>query len=133
MSNRNNALGIYGEELAVEWLTARGWSVLARRFVSGHRDIDIVAAYYPKGSTSTVVRTVAFVEVKARRSSAFGGPLAAVTWKKQRELRRSANIWIDRMGRRGDEYRFDVVGVLIRPDKSDIEHIENAFLIPNRS
>ena len=89
--------------MAARWLEARGWRIEARRFRSGRRDLDLVAR---RGAL------VAFVEVKARRGGAFGDPVEAVHWRKRRELVRSANVWIDRHGRPGDAYRFDVVGVL---------------------
>jgi putative endonuclease len=67
------------------------------------------------------------VEVKARSGSTFGDPVEAVHWRKQRELRRSALVWIDRHGRTGEEYRFDVVGVLLGGGKIRLKHVENAF------
>ncbi|MDF2774190.1 MAG: protein yraN, partial [Geminicoccaceae bacterium] len=71
--------------------------------------------------------TVAFVEVKARRGKEFGDPVEAVHWRKQRELARSAAVWIDRHGRPTDSYRFDVIGVLLEGNSVRIKHIENAF------
>lgn len=70
---------------------------------------------------------VAFVEVKARRGDRFGDPVEAVTWRKQRELVRSANVWIDRFGAPGQSYRFDVIGVLVTDDLVRLRHVENAF------
>lgn len=112
------ALGEVGERIAEQWLRGRGWEVLARRFRNGHRDLDLI------------VRRdglVAFVEVKARKSSAFGEPVEAVNWRKQRELSRSARVWIDRFGQPGSAYRFDVVGVLIAGGRTAVQHVENAF------
>ncbi|MDB4900233.1 MAG: protein yraN, partial [Gemmatimonadetes bacterium] len=104
MSTATQAFGELGERIAERWLRERGWRILQRRFRSGHRDIDLV-----------VERSglVAFVEVKARRGDGFGGPVEAVNWRKQKELGRSARIWIDRHGRPRQAYRFDVVGVLL--------------------
>lgn len=69
------------------------------------------------------------MEVKARKSSLFGGPLGAVDWRKQRELCRSARAWTARFGRQGDFYRFDVIGVLFAQDGVRVQHVENAFLV----
>jgi putative endonuclease len=77
-------LGALGERVAARWYAAQGYLVLARRFRSGHRDLDLVVARDG---------VVAFVEVKTRRGPAFGGPLAAVHWRKRRELVRSARVW----------------------------------------
>lgn len=92
--------------------------MLQRRFRSGHRDIDLVMER--EG-------LVAFVEVKARRGSGFGHPIEAVNWRKQKELTRSAQVWIDRHGRPEEAYRFDVVGVLMSGNRVRIRHVEDAF------
>jgi len=67
--------------------------------------------------------------VKARSGSAFGDPVEAVDWRKQRELARSAAVWIDRHGRAGEVYRFDVIGVLVTGERVRVRHVENAFLV----
>jgi putative endonuclease len=117
-------LGIEGERIAERWLVQRGWRVIQRRYRSGHRDIDLVTA---SG------QTIAFVEVKTRRGEAFGGPVEAVNWKKRRELSRSASTWIDRHGRPGETYRFDVVGILVTGDRVRVRHVENAFSLDTRA
>jgi putative endonuclease len=112
--------GLQGERVAEKWLQIRGWKVLQRRYRSGHRDIDLIAQRD---------NLVAFVEVKARMGSEFGDPVEAVNWKKRNELVRSATTWIDRHGRPGDVYRFDVIGVLVEGSRVRVRHVENAFLI----
>ena len=118
MSAARQEFGVVGERVAERWLRRRGWRVLQRRFRNGHRDIDLVAE---RGGL------VAFVEVKARRGLQFGDPVEAVNWRKQRELVRSAAIWIDRHGRPNESYRFDVIGVLMDGNSVRVKHIENAF------
>ena len=118
MSAAKQEFGELGEQIAERWLKRQGWRVVQRRFRSGHRDIDLVVER--EG-------TVAFVEVKARRGNEFGDPVEAVNWAKQRELVRSASVWIDRYGRPSDSYRFDVVGVLVAGERVRIRHVEDAF------
>lgn len=122
MSAAKQALGRAGERIAERWLRRRGWRIVHRRFRSGHRDIDLVAEQVQERR-----RVVAFVEVKARRTLGFGGPVGAVGWVKQRELARSAQVWVARFGERGDAYRFDVVAVLVEGRRARICHVENAF------
>ncbi len=129
MSAANQSAGLEGERIAEQWLSARGWAILDRRFRNGHRDVDLIIAQ----EDGEGARIVAFVEVKARANTSFGGPLAAVGWQKQRELCRSARVWISRFQRPGDSYRFDVVGVLLGHGRVDVQHIENAFLLPTRA
>ena len=118
MSAARQEFGEVGERVAERWLRRHGWRVLQRRFRNGHRDIDLVAERDG---------LIAFVEVKARRGYRFGDPVEAVHWRKQRELVRSAAVWIDRHGRPNDSYRFDVIGVLMEGNSVRIKHIENAF------
>lgn len=118
MTKQRQALGLLGERIAARWMQQQGWTVVAHRFRSGHRDVDLVMQ---RGGE------VAFVEVKARRGEDFGGPVDAVHFRKRRELGRSAQVWVDRYGTAQLAYRFDVVGVLISGQKVRIRHIENAF------
>jgi len=118
MSAATQAFGELGERIAERWLRRQGWRVVQRRFRSGHRDIDLVVER--EG-------LVAFVEVKARRGDRFGDPVEAVNWRKQKELGRSARVWIDRHGRAPEAYRFDVIGVLVAGPRVRVRHVENAF------
>jgi putative endonuclease len=124
MSAATQASGEIGERVAERWLRRKGWRIVQRRFRNGHRDIDLV-----------VERDglVAFVEVKARAGAEFGLPVEAVNWRKQRELARSAHVWIERHGRPDDSYRFDVIGVLMEGSRVRIRHVENAFALRSRA
>jgi putative endonuclease len=111
--------GLEGERLALAYLTACGWEIEAHRFRLGRHDLDLVAR---RG------RLVAFVEVKTRRSEAFGSGAEAVGWAKRRSIQRVASLWMVRFGRPGDEYRFDLVAIRQRRDSEpDIEHIADAW------
>ena len=120
---QTQSLGALGELVAERYLRGKGWRVLNRRFRSGHRDLDLVVEQNG---------IVAFVEVKTRSGMLFGSPVQAVNWAKQRELRRSAMIWIDRHGRDEEVYRFDVIGILVSQDGVRVRHVENAFSLESR-
>ncbi len=124
MTAERQELGKRGERIAEEWLVARGWQVLDRRFRSGHRDIDLVME-----SIGAEGRVIAFVEVKTRASAAFGGPLAAVHWRKQREMARAAREWLSAGQRHAEAFRFDVVGVVFGGSDPEVIHVENAFRV----
>ena len=124
MSAARQAFGELGERIAERWLRRQGWRVVQRRFRSGHRDIDLVMERDG---------TVAFVEVKARAGLGFGGPIEAVNWSKQKELARSASVWIERHGRVGEAYQFDVVGVLVEGERVRVRHVPNAFSLAESS
>lgn len=118
MSAARQRFGELGERIAERWLRRKGWRVMQRRFRTGHRDIDLVIEQDG---------VVAFVEVKARRGDRFGDPVEAVNWRKQKELGRSARVWIARHGRVREAYRFDVVGVLLDGQRVRVRHVEDAF------
>jgi len=124
MSAAKQELGRRGERIAEEWLVSNGWQVIERRFRSGHRDIDLVVE-----RQNGEGRLVAFVEVKTRVSAAYGGPLGAVHWKKQREMARAARDWMSRERNAGDNFRFDVVGILFGGGSPEVIHVENAFQV----
>jgi len=111
--------GLAGEHAALAYLTACGWSVEAHRFKLGRHDLDLVVR---RGGV------VAFVEVKTRRSAAFGVAAEAVGWRKQRTLARVAELWRLRYGRAGDSYRFDLVSVTdAGGGRFEVEHLPDAW------
>jgi putative endonuclease len=128
MSAAKQTMGLRGEQVAARWLAVHGWQIAEKRFRNGRRDIDLVAVR-PEGGG----RAVAFVEVKTRASADFGGPVSAVNWRKQRELCRSAKVWMSRFQQPGDTFRFDVIGVILGQEKVRVQHVENAFLIQSKS
>jgi putative endonuclease len=118
-ADERQLLGLEGERLAIGFLTSCGWSIEAHRFRLGRHEIDLIIR---KGNL------VAFVEVKTRRSLAFGSGLQAVNRRKQRDIVRVASVWVERFGRAGDDYRFDVLAVQgIMGATPALEHIPDAW------
>ena len=116
--------GLAGEHAALAFLTSCGWSIEAHRFRLGRHDLDLVIR---RGAV------VAFVEVKTRRSTAFGLGAEAVGWRKQRRLSRVAELWRVRHGRPGDTYRFDLVSVTdAGRGRMELEHLEDAWRLQER-
>ena len=114
------AVGAYGERVAVRHLEDAGYAVLARNWRSRAGELDVVA---------TRDGTVVFVEVKTRRSASYGPPALAVTPLKAARIRLLAAEWLVASGfGTSVPVRFDVVSVL-RPvsGPSSVEHVEGAF------
>jgi putative endonuclease len=124
MTKQRQALGLQGERIAARWMRREGWAIVAHRFRSGHRDVDLIMRRD---------NLIAFVEVKARKGDGFGSPVEAVHFRKQRELGRSARVWVDRFGSPSLSYRFDVLGVLISGDQVRVRHIPDAFPLTGMS
>lgn len=97
-------VGRSGEDLAVAWYQSHGFDVLDRNWRCSTGEIDLVALRH---------RLLVVVEVKTRRTDAYGVPALAVTPVKQQRLRRLAARWLAerRLGRRVD-VRFDVASVV---------------------
>jgi len=113
-------LGRLGEEAAVRALRAGGYVIVARNIRLRRGELDVVAEE---------AGTVVFIEVKARRSDAYGTPAEAVTVRKQRALRHLAAIYLARRGWTGRACRFDVIEVWLdsegRPVREEI--LRDAF------
>jgi putative endonuclease len=118
-------LGRRGEQLAARFLRRQhGFKILYRNFRSKHGgEIDLVCR-------DRAANALVFVEVKTRRSDAFGPPHAAVTAAKQERLLRGARQWLRMLDRPEIIYRFDVVEVVM-DDGPKITLIRNAFCVPD--
>lgn len=90
--------GRRGETLACWYLWLTGWRILARRQRVGPGEVDIVAR---KG------RTVAFVEVKWRRSAQALD--LAIDAHRLRRVVRAAEVLMPRHAKAGDDVRIDVI------------------------
>src|SRR5207245_9154911 len=97
----------------MRYLQSQGWMIAAHRFRVGHTEIDLVAR---RG------QLVEFVEVKARRGTALGSPLEAVTGPKRRDLVKAARVWAARYGRPSGVYGCDCSAIVA----STLAHMPDA-------
>lgn len=117
-------VGRRGEDLAVEFLEAKGFRVMDRNYRFGREEVDIVAFEpTPKNDGGMIV----FVEVKARSGTGYGRPEAAVDEAKQRAIKRVAEAYLHERRLIPSPTRFDVVAVLFGDGPPEIEHFDNAF------
>lgn len=117
----HNDVGKWGEQAAMEWLRKRGYTIRERDWRIGHRDIDIIAL-------TEDMRTVVFIEVKTRTSTAFTRPEDAIDRKKIRNLGIAANAYV-KMNKLVLDVRFDILTVVGNEGEANpvIEHWEDAF------
>ena len=112
-------IGNRGEEIAAAYLEQKGYAILERQFRTPVGEIDLIAR---DG------RTLAFIEVKTRRSARYGQPAAAVGREKQRRITRAAMWYMNKRQGEVPPCRFDVVEVYASPDGAwNVRHLENAF------
>ena len=81
--SRNQKVGQWGEQAAADYLSAKGYEIMARNVRTPYGEIDLIAQ--KDGFTI-------FVEVKARTSSSLGPPEIAVTPRKQHTCFLAPNI-----------------------------------------
>lgn len=116
----HNELGKWGEELAAKYLEQKGYVIRDRDWRQGKLDLDIVAV-------ADDGETVVFVEVKARKTNAFGQPERAVDVKKIKRLARAADSYVKSLGVSAP-LRFDIVSIIgDQKEAQTIEHIVDAF------
>lgn len=114
-------LGNAAEAAACEHLRQQGLQLLARnvRYPFGELDLVMLAA-----------GTVAFIEVRLRRSLAFGGAATSVDAGKRRKLALAAQAWLGaNRGYAKSPCRFDVVAVTPGDDGLRCEWIPAAFTL----
>lgn len=114
----NKQVGDRGENHAVNWLLAHGFTVLHRNWRYSHYELDIVA------SKEGILH---FVEVKTRRNERYGRPEAGIGVTK-----------INYLLRAGEAYQFafpgwkrvqyDVLSIQVFGDKADCFFIEDIYL-----
>jgi putative endonuclease len=107
--------GRYGEDIAMEYLLSKGYTILSRNFQARSGEIDCVA--------QSPDNTLVFVEVKASRTSTAGHPFSWVTPLKQRKISRMARKYLADHGLAQRACRFDVIAVV----NGKVDHLKNAF------
>ena len=108
------------EDAAADYLAAQGYKIAQRNLTTRFGEVDIVAI-----EDGVVV----FVEVKSRTSDEYGHPEDRVDRRKQRTLRRIAELYLQRHRLLDTPCRFDVVALTRTPDDAgwSIELFQDAF------
>ena len=114
-------LGRWGEALAAEYLRKKGFRILEAGWRCRFGEIDLIAADR---------KYLCFVEVKLRKSAAFGGAGEFVDRRKQEKLRATAELYLSQSPTELQP-RFDVIEIYAPRGmdtlKPDIRQIPNAF------
>jgi putative endonuclease len=110
--------GSRGEKLAAEHLERNGYRIIERNYRFDRGEIDLIAEDGDE---------LVFIEVKSRRSDAFGPPEDAITPQKQEQIKRVAEGYLFERQIEERACRFDVVAITFNHGKADIRVIRNAF------
>ena len=113
-------IGRIGERLARSHLEANGYAVIATNYRCRWGEIDLIARDGP---------VWAFVEVRTRRSNAYGAPEESVTPAKLERLMRAAQDYLAQhtANTAAIQWRIDLVAVRLGPHRSvqGIRHLPN--------
>lgn len=118
MTNLLQQFGKKSESLAVRHLKKNKYKILEKNYRTKAGEIDIIARDRD---------TLAFIEVKARRSDEYGHPKEAVTRQKQKKISLVAMQYLKETRQSDARARFDVVSIRFDRNRPEIEIIKNAF------
>ncbi len=111
------AKGKKGELIAEKYMLNRGYRIHFRNKRVGRNEIDLICE--KEG-------VIIFVEVKSRTGTSLLKPFESVNRVKQNKILRVADdVAVKHFP--DHNYRFDIISIVFRKDKLDIEHIKNAF------
>lgn len=96
----NHKQGAAGEDAALAFLQARGYTLLARNWHCPFGEIDLIMK---NGNM------ILFVEVKYRKSKGFGGAAYSITPAKLAKLQRSAEHYLQQQHLNNASCRLDAV------------------------
>ena len=118
---RSRLLGQWGEAQAAEFLRQKGFRITAARWSCRFGEVDLIAE---DG------RFLCFVEVKLRKTAAFGTPGEFVDRRKQEKLRTAALLYLSEHPT-ALQPRFDVIEIYAPQGQNtqtpELYHWENAF------
>lgn len=106
MINERKRFGFSGEEMAANFLVARGFRILARNWNHRLGEIDLIVERDGR---------IRFVEVKMRRSLSCGYPEASITGKKLRHLARVIECWLEKQYPIPTTYQVDAISITWLP------------------
>lgn len=109
--------GKYGEELACDFLTKKGYKIVGRNYkYSRYGEIDIIA---------TDKDELCFIEVKTRTSNKFGTPMEAITKDKLLKILSCAKNYVQETNFKFKRYRIDAISIELIHNEAKIVHIKN--------
>lgn len=114
---RHNEFGKEGEQIAVDFLINKGYTIKYRNYRYLKSEIDIIAQKDD---------VLAIIEVRSRSTSFIENIAETITKKKISLLVLGADHYVTE-NNLDVEVRFDVITILKNPKVLEIEHLENAF------
>lgn len=114
---QHHITGKQGEQFAIEYIVAKGYTILECNWRYKKGEIDIIAEFN---------NTIVFAEVKTRSSDRYGFPEQAVSAAKRNLLSITAEEYMYQK-KLTKNIRFDVIAIIKKGDIYLVEHFEDAF------
>ena len=114
---QHNELGKKGEQLAVDYLIKKGYTIEERNYRFQKAEVDIIAK---------LKDTLAIVEVKTRSTADFGNPQDFVKPKQIQRLVKAVDEYVT-ANKLDVEVRFDIIAIVKEGKGFNIEHLVDAF------
>ncbi len=112
--------GKKGEEIAVNFLTQKNYTIIETNWSSRHGEIDIIAKQQ---------QTLVFVEVKTRHSTNTESAFASITPSKREKMLNTIYLYLHEHNLDEDTlWRVDAIGIALHKNQLPIiDHVEDAF------
>lgn len=115
---KHNETGKLGEALGAVWLEVHGYTILHKNWRFKNWEIDIIAHKAER---------LHIIEVKTRRSEAYGYPEENMDTKKMQYLINAAEEYMEQ-DERWKQLQFDILSISINENKTDYFLIEDVYL-----
>jgi putative endonuclease len=106
------------EDYALDYLEQHKLKLIARNFRCRRGEIDLVMADHD---------CLVFIEVRFRKSIAYGSAVESVTRQKQQRIIHTAEVFMQQHPLPYSSYRFDVVAINTSQSQNEIMWIKDAF------
>jgi len=116
MSNKDTVWKI-GEAAAKEYLENKGYQIIEQNYQTKYAEIDLIVKKN---------NVLIFIEVRTKRSLAFGTPEESIDQKKLKKLYWNAEVYMANKKYKGQS-RIDAICIILNSDNTikKLEHYEN--------
>lgn len=115
---KHNETGMEGEQLAVAWLTDRGYVILHQNWRHRNWEVDVIASKDKR---------LHIIEIKTRTSEKFGYPEDNMGPKKMQYLINAAEEYLYH-NPHWQQLQFDILAVTIRSNAVEYFLLEDVYL-----
>lgn len=119
----HNQTGTWGENVATEYLVAKGYDIVERNWRLNRLEVDIIAKHRQR---------VIFVEVKTRTSDDYADPQILISKTKLSNMCRCANAYMQ-MFDCNFTVQFDIIIITGHADNYRLEHFPDAYYPPMKT